>query len=110
MDKLFIQKGKILKKIDYDDIYYITRENSKTYIILKDSHVETCVTLNYLSEVLGDRFMRTHKSYIVNIDMIDSLEKRSENTYIARFFDIDCIAFITKRNMKIINERYTIIQ
>lgn len=46
MDKLFLKQEGILKKIDLDDIYYITRENAKTYFILKNHNIATFATLN----------------------------------------------------------------
>ena len=110
MDKLFIsQNGGVLKKTNYNDIYFITRENSKTYLVLKDAKAEVIATLNYLSEKLENNFLRTHKSYIINVDNIDTIEKISANIFVAKFIDIHDTALITKSNMKIINERYKMI-
>jgi len=109
MDKIFINQHGILKKTNYSDIYFITRDKSKTYIILKDTKIEAFVTLNYLSEVLEGKFLRTHKSFIINIDKIFTIEKKNANIYIAKFLDFDEVALITRNNMKIISERYVMV-
>ncbi|NJD02160.1 MAG: LytTR family transcriptional regulator [Ruminiclostridium sp.] len=81
MEGIFIENGDILKKINADDIYYFTRDNSKTYAVIKDGRFEVKASLNYISVILEKNFIRTHKSFIVNINKINLIKKSTGNTY-----------------------------
>ena len=76
-DHFFIKKdssGKIVK-VKYEDIVYI--EASQNYISLimeKSSHL-TYLTMKEIEESLPpDKFIRVHKSYIVNINKITAVD------------------------------------
>lgn len=72
---LFLKVEKKMVKITIDEILFI--EGMKEYIkvVTTDKTYITHKSLTSLSEELpGDRFMRIHKSYIIAIDKIKSIE------------------------------------
>jgi hypothetical protein len=67
-------KGKVIK-INYDDINYV--EGLKNYILIytSDTRYTTCLTLKEIKNTLPpQRFIRIHKSFIININRIRSYE------------------------------------
>lgn len=68
--------------IEMKDIIYATIEDKSTIIITKKGRFETNCTLNRLLEKLDSSiFFRSHKSYIVNLKDIESVEPWFNSTY-----------------------------
>lgn len=73
-DYFYVKADKKLIKVKYDDIIYV--EGLKDYVILRNenSRVITLQTMKSLEEKLpSNMFKRVHRSYIVNIDKINSI-------------------------------------
>lgn len=73
-DFIFVKSDKKLVKIHYSDIIYI--EGLKDYVIIrcKDSRVITLQTMKSLESKMPESiFKRIHRSYIVNLDMINAV-------------------------------------
>lgn len=71
----FVKADKKLVKVNFDDIIYI--EGLKDYVIIRldQSRIITLQTMKSLEDKLPhDRFMRIHRSYIVNLNHILSLD------------------------------------
>lgn len=102
MNKMFIKKADIYKYVNCDDFYFFTRSSNKTYAITKKGSFVIGASLNYLNEIMGSDFLRTHKSYLVNISKIDSISKYTDRTYNIKFIGIRDQAYITNENMKIL--------
>lgn len=67
-------KGKFIK-VDYRDIDYIEGRKNYVAIICGTQSIITLITIKELEEKLpADRFVRIHKSCIVSIDKIESIE------------------------------------
>lgn len=69
-DHVFVRKDRKQVKVLFEEILYI--ESVKDYIKIiteKDSHLVK-QSLKSFEEILDDRFVRTHRSYIVNFDKI----------------------------------------
>ena len=74
-DHLIIRADRKLYKINYEDLLYI--EGQKAYVTFhtKKKNITALASLRDLEEQLpGSQFIRIHKSYIVSIHEIDSLE------------------------------------
>lgn len=68
--------------IEIKDIIYATIEDKETIIFTKKGRFEINCTLNKLLERLDSSiFFRTHKSYIVNLNSIESVELWFNSTY-----------------------------
>ncbi len=69
-DWLVVQNGRAYQRLPIREIEYVEALNKKLNIYLNDSVITVYDTLAELSEQLGDRFFRTHRSYIVNVSKI----------------------------------------
>lgn len=70
----FVKADKKLVKVNFEDIIYI--EGLKDYVIIRmdQSRVITLQTMKSLEDKLpANKFMRIHRSYIVNIDRIEAI-------------------------------------
>ncbi|MGE5355868.1 MAG: LytR/AlgR family response regulator transcription factor [Deltaproteobacteria bacterium] len=73
-DYFYVKADKKLIRIKYDDIIYI--EGLKDYVIIRvdESRIVTLQTMKSLTDKLpSDRFIRVHRSYLVNVDRINSI-------------------------------------
>lgn len=72
----------MLFPIELDEILYLTLEGKNTVVVCERGKFQINGTLSELQERLSDRrFFRSHKSYIVNLDKIDSIEPWFNATY-----------------------------
>lgn len=77
-DSIFVKSGYRIEKIKYDDILYI--ENQKDYVKFhlksQTDPVNSLMNIQQLSEKLPEHiFMRVHRSFIVNLDEIRTVER-----------------------------------
>jgi len=75
-DFIFVKTEHKIQRIDYDDIFYI--EGLKDYISIFTSNerVITLQNMKRMEETLPEeRFIRVHKSYIVALEKIESIER-----------------------------------
>lgn len=78
-DIIFVKSQNRLVKVETRDIYYI--EAVKDYVDLHtvDENYTIHSTMKEITDKLsGDEFVRVHRSYIVRIDKIKSMDKSSE--------------------------------
>ena len=109
MKKLFIKKGDIFKYVNSEDFYFFTRVSNKTFAITKDGSIEIHASLNYINEIMGSEFLRTHKSFLINVNKIDSISRFTDRTYNIKFVGIRDQAYITNENMKILLNRGAVL-
>ena len=72
----FVKNGSITQKINFDDILFV--EGMKDYLRIwtTKEKVMTLLSFNKLMEALPNKgFKRIHKSYVVSIDKIESIER-----------------------------------
>lgn len=75
---LFVKSGYRIEKIDFENILYI--ENQKDYVKFHLENtkepVSSLMSMQSLEEKLPSRiFMRVHRSFIVNLDKIQTIER-----------------------------------
>ncbi len=105
-DYIFVKADYKIVKVKYDDILYI--EGMKEYVRIHTPERKIIIyqSLQKLVEILpDDRFIRIHKSHIINIDKIDSIDNtvviiNSEVLGIGRSYRSD---FMDKINKRMIN-------
>lgn len=74
-------QGKLIP-LDLKDILYITVEDKNTVIVSTKGKFQVNNTLNQLQKKLSSStFFRSHKSFIINIDKIESIEPWFNSTY-----------------------------
>ncbi|MCF6213788.1 MAG: response regulator [Flavobacteriaceae bacterium] len=74
-EALFIKDKGAYKKIKFDNILYLKSEHVYTKIRLKNNSSYTIRgNLNNIIENLNNKFIRIHKSYIINTGFIDTID------------------------------------
>jgi len=109
-DKLMIKGKESVNFIDMSDIVMIERENNNTviYTTLGESF-HTSSSLGDIEDRLDKKsFMRSHKSYIINLTQIKSIEPYGRWTYIVRFKHVKKDALLTREKYELIKQIYTI--
>jgi len=72
---IFIKSGTQFEKVRIDEILFVSAMQNYVHIYTKEKKHTTLVTLKHLlSNLPADKFLQTHKSYIVAIQYIDALE------------------------------------
>lgn len=72
----FVKNGNITQKINFDDILFV--EGMKDYLRIHtpSEKVMTLLSFKKLVEILpSEQFIRIHKSYVIAIDKMDSIER-----------------------------------
>lgn len=75
-DHIFVKAEYKIKKIRFDDILYI--EGMKDYLRIVTTSEKVMTLLSFaklMPKLPADRFLRIHKSYVVSLSAIDSIEK-----------------------------------
>jgi|SRR6218665_1255155 len=75
-DHLFIKTEYRIQKVDMDSIYYLEALRDYIAIHLHSSRILTLDSMKNMEELLpAGRFIRIHKSYIINVDKIEFLSR-----------------------------------
>ncbi|WP_353096443.1 LytTR family DNA-binding domain-containing protein [Tissierella praeacuta] len=99
--RLSLYHNNKLIPIETKDIIYATIEDKSTVILSNKGKFETNYTLNDLMEKLdSSNFFRTHKSYIVNLNYIESIEPWFNSTYNINLKDIDEVIPVSRNYAK----------
>ena len=70
--------------VPVQDIVYIEAFDDYVKIFTKDTYFLKKKTMNYYEEVLSaDKFFRTHRSFIINLNQLTRVEPFKKNSYIA---------------------------
>lgn len=71
--RIAVQRNGRTVLIDPDTIIYVSASRGYSYLKLTDDRVLTTYTLAELERRLGDRFFRSHRSYLVNLRHVREL-------------------------------------
>lgn len=78
-DSIWVKAGYRVERIAYDEILYI--ENQKDYVKFylqgRDEPISSLMNLQTLAERLPDKFMRVHRSFIVNLNKVKTIERNT---------------------------------
>ncbi len=72
---LLIENGGTKKTVRPDDLYYVESQNHKMVLHMKDEIFEYYEKMKVLQEELTDQFFRIHRSYLINLEYVDSYTK-----------------------------------
>ena len=74
-DYFFVKSGFKLHKVNFDDILYVEGQGDYLKIVTPRARIMTLQTFKGVEDILpSSNFTRVHKSYIVAIDKIESVE------------------------------------
>lgn len=108
LDRLLVKGRESMSFVDIQDIILVQRENNKTVIYTKQDSFTTSAGLGDIEGKLDPEiFMRSHKSYIINLSKIKKIEPYGRWTYIVAFKDMDKDALITAENYEEIKKRFS---
>ena len=108
-------RGKLLIKgkeqtyfVDVEEILFIERTEGSTNIVTPGEQYKTSISLSDMETKLdADRFMRCHKSYIVNLSKITRIEPYGRWTYVVKFRDCGMSALMTARSYEEIKKLFS---
>jgi len=105
LEKILIRNKEGISFIDTKDIVIIQREDRSTVIYTIDNCYSTSEGLSDLEERLDKtQFFRSHKSYIINLSMIDKMYPYGRWTYIVKLKNTDKDALLTHDRYEVLKE------
>ncbi len=107
LEKLLVKGKESMSFVDISDIILVQRENSATVIYTKQDSFTTSASLSDIEAKLDtEQFMRSHKSYLINVSQIKKIEPYGRWTYIVTFKDISRGALMTVEKFEEIKKRF----
>lgn len=107
LDKLLVKGKESMSFIDIKDIILVQRENNSTVIYTKQDSFTTSISLSDIEAKLdSEQFMRSHKSYLINISQIKKIEPYGRWTYIVKLKDSKQDALMTAEKFEEIKKRF----
>lgn len=87
--------------ISLDDIYYIEVDEKESLIYTKDAVYTSKVKISKFEEILPkEKFYRTHRSYIVNLDKIIEVEPWFNSTFVLKIADLKFKVPVSRNKVK----------
>lgn len=106
-DKLLVKGKESMSFIHIPDIILIQRENNATVIYTeKDSYVTSASMAELEKKLNPEQFLRSHKSYIINLSRIRRIEPYGRWTYIVHFQGRKEDALLTAEKFEEIKRRF----
>jgi len=99
--KIVAKRGSKIYMIDINDIYYVKADLDEVIIKIKETDAYVRKKMQDMQELLkGKNFFRIHRSYIVNVDKIKSMQSVEQSKLEISFKDIDDIVTSSKDGAK----------
>ena len=99
--KLIGKRGNKIYLIDLDDIYYIKADLDEIIIKIEEADVYVKKKIGQMAELLsGKNFFRIHRSIIVNVDKIKSMQSIEQSKLQISFSNIDEMVTSSKEGAK----------
>ena len=105
--RLYLKQKNNIHIIQKKDIVFIERSGRSTTIHTKTGPITTYQTLNELEGELRERdFLRSHRSFIINIHYVKNFSLYAKNSYIVSFEGMEEQAMITKEKVEFLQQHY----
>ncbi|WP_320034691.1 LytTR family DNA-binding domain-containing protein [Halarcobacter sp.] len=99
--KIVAKRGNKIYLIDINDIYYIKADLDEVIIKIKNADAYLRKKIGDMENILKDKnFFRVHRSYIVNVDKIKSMQSVEQSKLEISFEDIDDVVTSSKDGAK----------
>lgn len=107
LDRLLIKGKESASFVDTAEIILVQREEGSTVLYTQDDSFTTSAGLSEIEAKLNpDVFMRSHKSYLINVSQIKRIEPYGRWTYIVTFKNLEKDALITAEKYEELKRRY----
>lgn len=107
-DKLLVKGKESMSFIHIPNIVLIQRENNSTVIYTDTDRFVTSASMSELEKKLDpEQFMRSHKSYIINLSRITKIEPYGRWTYVVHFQGRKEDALLTAERFEEIKRRFS---
>ena len=107
-DKLLVKGKESMSFISIPEIVLIQRENNATVIYTeKDSYVTSASMAELERKLDPEQFLRSHKSYIINLSRISRIEPYGRWTYVVHFQGRKEDALLTEEKFEEIKMRFS---
>ncbi|UTE71708.1 LytTR family DNA-binding domain-containing protein [Rossellomorea marisflavi] len=105
--RLYLKQKNNIHIVQKKDIVFIERSGRSTTIYTRNEQIKTYLTLNELEGELRERdFIRSHRSFIINIHYVKNFSLYAKNSYVITFEGIGEQAMITKEKVDFLQEHY----
>ena len=105
--RLYLKQKNNIHILQKNEIIFIERSGRSTTIYTKTEQIKTYLTLNELEGELRERdFIRSHRSFIINIHYVKNFSLYAKNSYVVSFEGIDGKAMITKEKVDFLQAHY----
>lgn len=105
--RLYLKQKNDIHIIQKKDIVFIERSGRSTTIHTKSGPIKTYLTLNELEGELRERdFIRSHRSFIINIHYVLNFSLYAKNSYLVTFEGMEEQAMITKEKVEYLQQHY----
>ncbi|MTH55498.1 response regulator [Bacillus mangrovi] len=105
--RLFLRQKSEIHIVQKKEIIFIERTGRSTTIYTKSGPVKTYQTLNELEGELRERdFIRSHRSFIINIHYVKNFSVYTKTTYMVSFEGLEEKAMITKEQIDFLQSHY----
>ncbi|MCC3357957.1 LytR/AlgR family response regulator transcription factor [Bacillus sp. REN16] len=105
--RLYLKQKNEIHILQKKDIIFIERSGRSTTIYTKSGPIKTYQTLGELEGELRERdFIRSHRSFIINIHYVKNFALYAKNSYIVTFEGIEEQAMITKEKVDFLQQNY----
>ncbi len=105
--RLYLKQKNDIHIVQKKDIVFIERSGRSTTIYTKSGPIKTYLTLNELEGELRERdFIRSHRSFIINIHHVKNFSLYAKNSYVVTFEAMDEQAMITKDKVDFLQQHY----
>lgn len=107
LEKLLVKGRESMSFVDVRDIVLVQREGGSTVIYTGNDSFVTSAGLGDIEEKLdSEQFMRSHKSYIINLSQIKKIEPYGRWTYVVTFKNLKQDALMTQERYEEIKKRF----
>ncbi len=84
LKRIVVKKNHQIKLIQVEDVFYLEAQDDYVMIYTKETRYIKQATMKYFESGLdSDKFVRIHRSYIVNVDEMKQLEPYEKESYLA---------------------------
>lgn len=89
--------GKEMAMVRERDLYFVEAFYKKTKVYTEDEEFVSDYTLGQVEEILDmDRFFKTSRSFLVNINKVNTIRPYNRSSYEVIFKNKNCSAFLSK--------------